>query len=140
MELWLPQSAEPLVCAQPEARASLELKGRGTALLVDDEDLVRLSTADMLIDLGYSVVEAASAEEALKLIDRGLQPDVLVTDHLMPGMSGTDLARMLQSSRPGTKVLVVSGYAEAEGVVPNLPRLTKPFRSRDLAEGLAALG
>ena len=140
VELWLPQSAEPLVCAEPEARASPVSKGSGTALLVDDEDLVRLSTADMLIDLGYSVVEAASAEEALKLVERGLQPDVLVTDHLMPGMTGTELARMLQDSRPGTRVLIVSGYAEAEGVAPDLPRLTKPFRSVDLAESLAALG
>ena len=140
VELWLPQSAEPLVYAEPEARASPVSKGSGTALLVDDEDLVRLSTADMLIDLGYSVVEAASAEEALKLVERGLQPDVLVTDHLMPGMTGTELARMLQDSRPGTRVLIVSGYAEAEGVAPDLPRLTKPFRSVDLAESLAALG
>jgi CheY-like chemotaxis protein len=111
----------------------------GTALLVDDEELVRLSTADMLIDLGYTVVEAASAEEALKLVDRGLHPDVLVTDHLMPGMTGTEMARILQLSRPGAKVLIVSGYAEAEGVAPDLPRLTKPFRASDLAKSLAAL-
>ena len=100
---------------------------------------MRLSTADMLIDLGYAVVEASSAEEALKLVDRGLQPDVLITDHLMPGITGTELARMLQGSRPGTKVLIVSGYADADGVAPDLPRLTKPFRSVDLAESLAAL-
>ena len=140
VELWLPQSAELLVFANPEAKATLVSKGSGTALLVDDEDLVRLSTADMLIDLGYAVVEAASAEEALKLVDRGLQPEVLITDHLMPGMTGTELARMLQGSRPGIKVLVVSGYAEAEGGASDLPRLTKPFRSVDLAESLAALG
>ena len=140
VELWLPQSAEPLAEARPVAHSATVAKGCGTALLVDDEDLVRLSTADMLIDLGYAVVEAASAEEALKLVDRGLQPDVLITDHLMPGMTGTELARMLQGSRPGTKVLIVSGYANADGVAPDLPRLTKPFRSVNLAESLAALG
>ena len=140
VELWLPQSAEPLVETRPANHvAKTSTSGGGTALLVDDEDFVRLSTANMLIDLGYTVVEAGSAEEALNLVDRGLQPDVLITDHLMPGMSGTVLARILQNSRPGMKVLVVSGYAEAEDVAPDLPRLTKPFRSVDLAESLAAL-
>ena len=140
MELWLPQSAEPFMQTGPADHvATTSTAGGSTALLVDDEDLVRLSTADMLIDLGYAVVEAQSAEEALKLIDRGLKPDVLITDHLMPGMSGTDLARILQESRPGTKVLVVSGYAEAEGVAPDLARLTQPFRSVDLVKSLAAL-
>ena len=139
VDLWLPQSVERLGEMRPVNQVAPFTKGCGIALLVDDEDLVRLSTADMLIDLGYTVVEAASAEEALKLVDHGLQPDVLVTDHLMPGMTGTELARMLQGSRPATKVLVVSGYAEAEGVAPDLPRLTKPFRSVDLARSLAAL-
>jgi PAS domain S-box-containing protein len=139
IELWLPHSAELRVSTETAAEALPAIEGRGTALLVDDEDLVRLSTADMLHELGYMVVEAVSAEEALKLIAQGLQPDVLITDHLMPGMSGTDLARSLQSSRPGTKVLVVSGYAEADGIDPGLPRLSKPFRSADLAASLAAL-
>jgi CheY-like chemotaxis protein len=139
VELWLPQSAEPLVIPEPAGGFATVAKGSGTALLVDDEDIVRLSTADMLIELGYTVVEAATAEEALKLIDRGLQPDLLVTDHLMPGMSGTELARTLQNSRPSAKVLIVSGYAEAEGIAPDLPRLTKPFRNADLAASLAAL-
>ncbi len=111
----------------------------GTALLVDDEDLVRMSTADMLSDLGYSVVEAASAEEALRLMQNGLRPDLLVTDHLMPGMSGADLARAVHAERPGTPVLVVSGYAESEGIAPDLPRLSKPFRTDELAGSLAQL-
>ena len=57
----------------------------------------------------------------------------------MPGMSGIDLARILQKGRPGSKVVVVSGYAEGEGVAPDLPRLTKPFPSADLVESLATL-
>jgi CheY-like chemotaxis protein len=113
--------------------------GAGTALLVDDEDLVRMSTADMLGDLGYAVVEAASAEEALGLIRDGLRPDLLVTDHLMPGMNGTDLARIVRSERPSIQILIVSGYAESEGVAPELPRLTKPFRNDELAASLASL-
>ena len=93
----------------------------------------------MLMELGYKVVEANSAENALKLIDLGLRPDLLITDHLMPGISGTELARALQSSLPSVGVLVVSGYAESEGIAPDLPRLTKPFRKADLAASLATL-
>lgn len=58
---------------------------------------------------------------------------------LMPGMAGTELARTLQTSQPSIKVLVVSGYAEEEGIAPDLARLTKPFRNADLAASLAAL-
>ncbi|WP_409565004.1 response regulator [Microvirga sp.] len=112
----------------------------GTVLLVDDEELVRASTADMLVELGYTVVEEISAEEALRLLEDGLVPDVVVTDHLMPGMTGTEFARELHRRLPGTGVLIISGYADVEGVAPDLPRLVKPFRQAELAASLAALG
>ena len=113
--------------------------GRGTALLVDDEEMVSVITADMLIDLGFQVVEAGSAEDALGLIHAGTAPDLLVTDHLMPGMSRADLAREVRAIRPGLPVLVVSGYADVEGIAPGLPRLTKPFRNTELAVSVSAL-
>ena len=96
-----------------------------------------MSTAEMLIDLGYGVIEAASGEEAVRLLNRGEHFDLLVTDHLMPGMNGTDLARVIRSARPNVSVLLVSGYAEREGIDPDLPRLTKPFRKDELAASLA---
>jgi CheY-like chemotaxis protein len=123
--------------AKPYAPTATD--GLGTALLVDDEELVRMSTADMLLDLGYEVVEANSAEDALRLISGGLRPDLLVTDHLMPGMSGVELARALRSDRPQLPVLIVSGYAEAESIAPEIPRLTKPFRNAELAVSLTAI-
>jgi len=139
VELWLPISPSSAQEGR-ETPAELPKRGRlGTALLVDDEDLVRMSTADMLMDLGYEVIEAGSAEEALKIVRDGLRPDLLVTDHLMPGMSGVELARNLRSSNPKLPILIISGYAEAEGVAPELPRLTKPFRNAELAESLAAI-
>ena len=98
-----------------------------------------MSTADMLSDLGYAVIEAASAEEALRLVNTGARFDVVVTDHLMPGISGADLAREVRSVKPGTPVLLVSGYAEVEGIDPSLPRLAKPFRVDELASSLAQL-
>ena len=137
-ELWLPMSVRP-VEATADPASPRTAKAIGRALLVDDEDIVRMTTADMLTEFGYEVVEASSAEEALRLLDEKLQIEVLVTDHLMPGMSGVDLARALHIRRPGTPVLIISGFAEAEGVAPDLPRLTKPFRQSDLAASLADL-
>jgi CheY-like chemotaxis protein/two-component sensor histidine kinase len=139
VDLWLPISA---VTVEDEGRAPDPAsipRAHGTALLVDDEDLVRVSTADMLVEFGYEVVEASSAEEALRLMGEGLRPDLVVTDHLMPGLSGAELARQARALRPGLPVLIVSGYAEVDGVSPDLPRLTKPFRASELAASLRAL-
>jgi PAS domain S-box-containing protein len=139
VELWLPLSTAASEAVDTPA-ASLEIATtRGTALLVDDEGLVRMVTADMLSDLGYAVIEVASGEEALRLIKSGEHFDLLVTDHLMPGISGTDLAREVRTTKPDTPVLLVSGYAQSEGVDPDLPRLTKPFRKDELAASLAQL-
>jgi PAS domain S-box-containing protein len=139
IELWLPVSDEE-ACGGEDATADAPAEpGSGTALLVDDEDLARMSTAAMLADLGYRVVEAASAEEALALLDEGLAPALLVTDHLMPGMNGTELARTLRGRLPGLRVLIMSGYADVEGIAPDLPRLTKPFRSDEFATALAGV-
>lgn len=139
MSLWLPISAAAVSRDDAAAEALPAAKGLGTALLIDDEELVRLSTADMLADMSYEVIEAASAEEALQLLDGGLVPDILVTDHLMPGMSGAQLARELKTSHPGLPVLIVSGYAEEDGIDPDIPRLTKPFRNAELAASVSAL-
>jgi len=136
VDLWLQVAARP-VEAERQEKAGGQAAATGTVLLVDDEDLVRSSTSEMLADLGYAVVEASSAEEALRLTDEGLRPDLLVTDHLMPGMNGVDLARALSKQLPALRLLVISGYAEAEGVAADLPRLEKPFRRADLAKVLA---
>jgi CheY-like chemotaxis protein len=64
---------------------------------------------------------------------------LLVTDHLMPGMTGAELAAELRARQADLPVLIVSGYAEAEAIAPGLPRLTKPFRNAELAASLAAM-
>ena len=139
IELWLPVSPDA-IGSDDQIRVLPRISvARGTALLVDDEELVRMSTADMLNDLGYDVVEAKSAEEALQLIEAGVAPTILVTDHLMPGMNGEELARSLRTRMPDLPVLIVSGYAEAEGIAPDLPRLTKPFRNAELADRLETI-
>jgi PAS domain S-box-containing protein len=137
-ELWLPASSAVVASLGP-AEMIIGQQSIGTVLLVDDENTVRMTTAEMLSDSGYAVVEAEHAEDALGKLEAGVAFDILVTDHIMPGMTGTDLAREVQVRRPGTKILIISGYADAGGVAPDLPRLTKPFREAELAAALAAL-
>ncbi|WP_066775659.1 PAS domain S-box protein, partial [Sphingomonas sp. CCH5-D11] len=122
VELWLPMAEE---AANPHPSggedAAPRSGRRGKALLVDDEDAVRTATAHMLEEAGFTVIEAASGAAALQTL--GAQPDmaVLVTDHLMPGMDGTQLARRAREIRPGLPCLIVSGYADVEGIAPDLP-------------------
>jgi CheY-like chemotaxis protein len=139
VEFRLPVSATPVQVAEVREDRSDGNALRGLALLVDDEDAVRASTADMLLDLGYRVEEAASAEAALALLNADTKPDLLITDHLMPGMTGVELVRAVREKYPELPVLLVSGYAEVEGIAPDLPRLTKPFRRSELAEKLSKL-
>ena len=138
VELWLPLSTAVIGDEGRTSRSS-DSTGQGVVLLVDDEELVRESTASMLSELGYRVVEANSAEQALALVKQGLQPDMLVSDHLMPGLSGIDLAVHLRARLPSLPVLIVSGYAEMDSLKPAFPRLTKPFRQADLAAAISAL-
>jgi FixJ family two-component response regulator len=63
---------------------------------------------------------------------------MVVTDHLMPGITGTDLAHRIRSRSPRLPVLIISGYADLDRISPELPRLSKPFRQKDLAEALSA--
>jgi CheY-like chemotaxis protein len=138
IELWLPISAEAAL-GHDAAPPQLKPSATGLVLLVDDEDVVRASTADMLIELGYDVAEAGSAEEAIGLINAGSRPDVVITDHLMPGMTGTDLAHKLRDIGIAAPVLIISGYADDDGIAPELPRLTKPFRQSEVAASLTHL-
>lgn len=138
VELLLPVAKrEQLERNDPEPSRNLQ-RMAGTVALIDDEELVRASTAEMLKELGYAVIEFASAEEASCAL-RKEQVDVVVTDHLMPGMNGADLVRELRRRTPDLPVLIVSGYADVEGIAPDIPRLTKPFRQVDLAASLSTL-
>lgn len=139
IDLWLPVSGEGVRQAEAgDDDAAGEPGLRGRALVVDDEALVRMTTADMLESLGYEVVEADSATEAEQLLAQR-RFDLVVTDHLMPGRTGVWLARAIHERHPRLPVLIVSGYADIDGLAPDLPRLTKPFREAELARAIAGL-
>jgi PAS domain S-box-containing protein len=139
VEIWLPASTDT-PADQLSIGSSPVLPSVGVALVVDDEELVRHSTTDMLVDLGYQVLEASSAEDALTIVKGGQHLDLLVTDHLMPGITGTELAREVRALLPSSKVLVVTGYADIEGLAPEFDRLIKPFKQAELAARLSEIG
>lgn len=138
-DLWLPVARDlaPEPARPPEGDVTA---GRGIVLLVEDEQLVRISTAEMLNDLGYQVAVASSAEQALHLLSQGLKPTVLVTDHLMSGMTGAELAHCDAVTAAGLPVVLVTGYADDPRVAENLVRLNKPFRRGELAQALVDAG
>jgi CheY-like chemotaxis protein len=138
VSIWLPESDERPAESDGTTDRQYALWA-GTALLVDDEACIRVSTADMLNALGFAVREASSADSALAVIDAGFTPELLITDHLMPGMTGVELARLVRQRRPQTKTLIVSGFAEVDGIDPSFPRLTKPFLQSELEAAIACL-
>jgi CheY-like chemotaxis protein len=111
-----------------------------TILLVDDDADVRRLMSGLLQQLGYRVESVDSAQQALRLLHEGLNPDLLLTDLIMPqGLSGYALADQARTIIPGLRVLFASGYAPAPpgGLSPEVARIpivAKPFRPRDLAQ------
>ncbi len=111
-----------------------------TILLVDDDALIAASTAALLEDLGHRVIEAHSGKEALAILQEGLHPDLVITDHAMPGMTGIDLAVRLRVHDPQLPILLATGYAELQGKLPiELPRLAKPYTQEQLSSEIAVL-
>jgi PAS domain S-box-containing protein len=107
-------------------------------LLVDDEELVRAGTAEMLRDLGHTVHESESGAEALAKLAAGLHVDAIVTDYMMPRMNGAEIAERLNELEPDLPVLIITGYAGSDLELQQ-PQLSKPFRQADLAAALDAL-
>jgi PAS domain S-box-containing protein len=138
-ELWLPATdagdkPEPAEAPLPTtASRPHEL----VVLAVDDDVLVRMGTAAMLEDLGHTVREANSGEEALKILAQGAKIDLVLTDQAMPRMTGVKLAEAILAERPGLPIILATGYAELPaGLGTTLPRLSKPFTQEQLANAL----
>ncbi|MDF2490136.1 MAG: putative sensor/response regulator hybrid [Pseudomonas sp.] len=138
--LWLPVSqAECANACEPSSDTPMARRAT-RVLLVDDEDIVRHATCLQLRTLGYDVTEVASAACARERIEQGLEVDVLVTDHVMPDMTGARLACLLRQQRPELPVLIITGYANlSPDELQDFEVLRKPFRRAELAQSVARL-
>lgn len=105
-------------------------------LLVDDDDDVRETSADMLGELGYNVIQASNGQDALLILNQHPELELMVTDIRMPGMSGLELADAARAVRNDLKVILVSGYFVPQPIMRRF--LQKPFRTHDLDEAIQA--
>jgi CheY-like chemotaxis protein len=135
--LWIPVS-EGTASFEPAPEAFARSIHRPLSILaVDDDALILTNTTAMLEDLGHKVTTAYSGREALDMLGRVPAIDLVITDHAMPGMTGTDLAAHIRRERPLLPILLTTGYAE----LPNdestgILRLNKPFLQADLAQAI----
>jgi two-component system, cell cycle sensor histidine kinase and response regulator CckA len=116
-------------------------RGSGRILVVEDQDYVRELTTRMLRDLGYTVEMAANGTEALALCASGLAVDLVITDVVMPGMSGPALVSALRAELPDVPVVYVSGYTQEMiqdrgGLDPDIRMISKPFSIEHLAQAV----
>lgn len=132
-------------CPPPSETAMSALvdppKGNLTILAVDDDALVLMNTTLMLEDLGHTVIEAYSGVDALRELKSGAHKvDLVITDHSMPRMTGSELAAAIREEWPGLPVVLATGYAELPSGGDNrLPRLPKPFSQNQLQETIASV-
>jgi PAS domain S-box-containing protein len=138
VELALPFADQAPEQAAEEAGAAPVAGRRARILIVDDDPQVRHVTASFLTGFGHSTTEAADGEAALRSL-RHDRFDMVVADLAMPGMSGIELAAEIRGRLPGLPVLILTGHAEAMQIPEDLPVLSKPFRSADLAARVATL-
>ncbi len=132
-KIYLPLVAKAAEVAVRERDHALPLGGSETILLVEDDAVLRAVACRAIRAYGYNVLEASNGSEALEICERHGDPiQLVVTDVVMPGMSGGDLARQLAEHHPGIKVLLMSGYMRDAAVRQSIVRdggafLEKPF-------------
>jgi CheY-like chemotaxis protein len=134
----------PVAIAAPEAASPVQSAQRvnrsAVILFVDDDPLIAMSTTEMLEDLGHRVIGANSGLHALDILKSEQPIDLMMTDHVMPGMTGIELAVASRQVRPSLPILLATGYAELpEGAQLDLPRLAKPYHQDQLRDRLDQL-
>jgi CheY-like chemotaxis protein len=138
-ELWLPISQEAPVTVEPsrQAAASEERHAQPLVVLaVDDDNLVLTNTVAMLEDLGHTAIGAASGSAALEILRGGTSIDLVITDQVMPQITGLQLAQAVEAEWPGLPMVLATGFAEIPAGAMELPRLAKPFNQSELALAL----
>ena len=130
-KIYLPAAAQQAAEAAPQVEAVVDLRGTETVLLVEDEEQLRKLAHAILTRAGYTVIEAPNGGEALRTFAPGPRVDLLLTDMVMPRVSGTALAAQLSAQRPGLRVVFMSGYTDTSAVEQGLPPgaifVQKPF-------------
>jgi two-component system cell cycle sensor histidine kinase/response regulator CckA len=129
------ESAEPVVKPTPEAepRGGIE-----TILVVEDDASLRKMVVALLASAGYKILEAGTAEAAVRMVRSVEEPvDLLLTDVLLPDLNGVELSALLKTIQPSLRVLLISGYtrdliAQYEAIDPKLNLMEKPFTRRAL--------
>ena len=137
--LYLPCARDVAATAMEAPTVGGELMPRGseTVLVVEDDAHVREFVVAVLVELGYRVLEAGTAHEALAILDGGETPDVLYTDVVLPGgMSGQELAERARRRQPSLRTLYTSGYTASALMPEDAAILLKPYRREDLARAI----
>ncbi|MEK1902969.1 MAG: PAS domain S-box protein [Rhizobium sp.] len=141
-ELWFPVTGAENTVEEPEqsvpeaANNSRPLR----ILAVDDDGLVLMNTALMLQDLGHTVIEATAGADALDIL-RNENVDLVISDHAMPRMTGSQLALAIRREWPKMPIILATGFAEipeGSGII-DIPRLGKPFSQAQLAEAISRI-
>jgi PAS domain S-box-containing protein len=138
-EICLPVAlGEPISATQDLTAHASHTEKKLTILAVDDDPLVALNTSALLEELGHTVYSAPSALHALEILHREKKIDLIITDQLMPDMTGLELATRIRQENAHMPIILATGYAElGPGEGDGLPRLAKPFSQRELAEVIA---
>jgi PAS domain S-box-containing protein len=140
-EIWLPVAKA--VKNADEVQATIKDDGPHIRSLVvvavDDDGLVLMNTTMMLQDLGHTVLEATSADQALDILRRERSVDLVITDQAMPKMTGVQLAAVIRAEWPQLPIILATGYAELPpGAEADLAKLSKPFRQQELKQAVIA--
>lgn len=137
IRLLLPRTGKPIAEA-PQVPDTRTERSQATILVVEDNDQVREFAVGLLGELGYRVVPAASAEEALLVLDRGEPIDIVFSDVVMPGLSGVDLAKIARGKQPNLPILLASGYSEeiVAGAGASFDFVRKPYDAGALDRAL----
>jgi PAS domain S-box-containing protein len=141
VRIYLPRASnEPIFNIAPKEGLSDVEPGNATILVVEDDEDVREMIVGILSDLGYGTLVARTGPEALAMLKQEISVDLLFTDVVMPGMSGTEVAREASRLRPGLKFLLSSGYAREESQLRQMrvefPFIAKPYRPNTLGQKL----
>ena len=145
VKLYLPRHHGDITAPHPSAAKADEHTATGeTVLVVEDEPVVRGIILEMLHEEGYRTLEAVDGPSGLQILRANERVDLLITDVGLPGMNGRQLADQARETRPGLKILFITGYAESAAIAdgflqPGMEMITKPFDLSNLSRQIRAM-